>query len=544
MHKKVGPYKLISKIGNGAFGTVFMGKHIPSKNKIAVKMINRKNLTNEHLLRLELEISCQRSVDCENVVKLLDCQKTEHNFYLILEYCKGGDLGNFLKKNGPIDEPICQKWMHQLVTAFKAMREKNIIHRDLKLQNILMTEPSTQAVLKIADFGMSRFVDQDELAKSWLGSPLYMAPEMFKVVDGYDSKADIWSLGVVFYEMLTGEPPIAARRKEDIPQAQLNLRPIPHHLSTTCQDLLSKMLEHDPKKRISFEDLFEHPFILGTISDELSIKASKGSSDATISSDMPNIAVPVANHGEHLEQIAPVSPGPVPCLERQSSAEDFIFLDNDDSGGEFVFLTKNDHPAVNLGEMSKSVEDMLGAANFIIKLGEKVYQSDELLGSFTLFVKACCLIAEAFEVCESLIKKHQLLSDSHPAFFKLFSRVKCYFLEYEEKTERLAHQVETVLTTSDLARLTLLDSVGNQGVADSLIYNYVVNLCKEAAQDEFLREYASSKERYSEAMMLLDILCKDKPEDVNNDWEVVVNFRNETSKRLEAVKGKSIGSIM
>ena len=536
MSKKVGPYQLKSKIGNGAFGTVYLGKHIPSQNKIAVKMINRQNLTPEHLLRLDLEIICQRSVDCENVVKLLDFQKTEHNFYLILEYCGGGDLGKFLKAHGPVEESVAQRWMQQLVTAFKALRAKNIIHRDLKLQNILMTEATTNAVLKLADFGMSRFVDQDELVKSWLGSPLYMAPEIFRVADGYDSKADIWSLGVVFYEILAGEPPFTARRREEIPQAQLNLKPLPAHLSAHCQNLLARMLEHNPSKRISFEELFEHPFIIGISVDDLSVKASKGSSDATISSDLPNSIVQEDSPPE--TQALVLETEPAPQLERHSSTEDFVLLDNEEAVGEFVFLTKNDHPAINLLEISQNIEELLSGADLIIRFAEKVHLSEELLGTFALHVKACSLIAEAFGTCENLIKKHQLTVASHPAFFDLFKKVKAKFLDTEHDTEDLAAQVELILSTNDLNRITWLDSVGTQGVADSLIYNYVINLCKEASQDEFLREYSRSCEKYCEAMALLTILFREKPKDSSYDWEIVDNFRKETSRRMEIVKVK------
>lgn len=190
MGKRIGSYELKAKLGKGTFGTVFLGKHIPSKNKIAIKMINRQGLRQEQQNRLEQEILCQRSVESEYVVKLLDVQKTDNNFYLILEFCSGGDLGQFIQQNGPVDESVAQRWMQHLAEGFKALRAKNIIHRDLKLQNILMTEATTSAVLKLADFGMSRFLDED-LAQSWLGTPLYMAPEVFRWKDGYDAKADI-----------------------------------------------------------------------------------------------------------------------------------------------------------------------------------------------------------------------------------------------------------------------------------------------------------------------------------------------------------------
>ena len=109
MVKKVGQYELKSILGRGTFGTVYLGKHIPSSNKIAVKVISKENLKPELQLRLEQEIQCQRSVNSEFIVKLLDVQKTENNFYLILEYCEGGDLGNFIKKNGPVSEIVAQK---------------------------------------------------------------------------------------------------------------------------------------------------------------------------------------------------------------------------------------------------------------------------------------------------------------------------------------------------------------------------------------------------------------------------------------------------
>lgn len=93
------------------------------------------------------------------------------------------------------------------------------MHRDLKLSNILMTEKSLGANVKLADFGMSRVLEDESLAASCLGTPLYMAPEVIKPMAGYDEKADIWSLGMVFYEMLTARPPISARHKEEIPRA-------------------------------------------------------------------------------------------------------------------------------------------------------------------------------------------------------------------------------------------------------------------------------------------------------------------------------------
>lgn len=109
MGKRIGQYELKTKLGKGTFGTVYLGKHIPSRNKIAIKMINREGLKPEQQNRLEQEILCQRSVSSEYIVSLIDVQKTENNFYLILEFCAGGDLGLFIKSHGPVSESVAQR---------------------------------------------------------------------------------------------------------------------------------------------------------------------------------------------------------------------------------------------------------------------------------------------------------------------------------------------------------------------------------------------------------------------------------------------------
>ena len=109
MGKRIGQYELNTKLVKGTFGTVYLGKHIPSRNKIAIKMINREGLKPEQQNRLEQEILCQRSVSSEYIVSLIDVQKTENNFYLILEFCAGGDLGLFIKSHGPVSESVAQR---------------------------------------------------------------------------------------------------------------------------------------------------------------------------------------------------------------------------------------------------------------------------------------------------------------------------------------------------------------------------------------------------------------------------------------------------
>lgn len=498
MGKRIGQYELKSKLGKGTFGTVYLGKHIPSRNKIAIKMINREGLKPEQQNRLEQEILCQRSVSSSNVVSLIDVQKTENNFYLILEYCAGGDLGQFIKTHGPVDEETVQRWMQQLAEGFKALKAKNIIHRDLKLQNILLTENSTKAVLKLADFGMSRFLGED-LAQTWLGTPLYMAPEMFQNKEGYDYKADIWSLGVVMFELLTGEPPIRVQKREDIPLAQKNLKKLPSNISANCADLLSKLLTYNAKDRISFEELFTHPFIC---KPELNYSYSPLKTDSKL---------------ETIPQ------------------DDFELIDDNDSGNDFVFLKPDMHPAINLFEilanMSKSVE----ICEVIEKLGSKLRNNKEVIGAFALYIKSSIILAEIVNKSKDLVTVHGLVSNSYPAFFEKYDKVKGLYAENKAKTDELCRDIENML--EDQKKMLKPEGTTKQQLAENLIFNYSITLCKEAAKDEYLKDYLKAAEKYKEAILLLDYLTQMKDEG-NPDWQAFQVFVVETHKRLETVNVK------
>jgi serine/threonine protein kinase len=493
MGKRIGQYELKTKLGKGTFGTVYLGKHIPSKNKIAVKMINREGLKPEQQNRLEQEILCQRSVTSDYIVSLIDVQKTENNFYLILEYCEGGDLGQFIKTHGPVDEETTQRWMQNLAEGFKALKSKNIIHRDLKLQNILMSENSTKAVLKLADFGMSRFLDND-LAQTWLGTPLYMAPEMFRNKEGYDFKADIWSLGVVMYEMLTGEAPIRVQKREDIPLAQKNLKKWPPGISSTCSDLLSKLLTYNPKDRISFEELFIHPFI--------------NSNEEPSKPEEKTESVP---------------------------QDDFELLDDNETGNDFIFLRPDIHPAVNLTEFISSTLKNEEICEVIEKLAVKLKNSKELIGAFALFIKSSVILSDMVNKSKDLVDLHGLAAVSYPLFFERFEKLKKLFQDSRAKTDELCKEIENLL--DEQKKNAKHEGSTKQLLAENLIFNYSITLCKEAAKDEYLRDYLKAGEKYKEAILLLDFLVKDKNEN-NPDWNAFQNFVEETHRRFETVNVK------
>ena len=153
-----------------------------------------------------------------------------------MEYCSGGDLFDKVSNMKRFTEKQAAMVMKQIFSAVAYLHARNFVHRDLKPENILIDDSQHDEegiFVKVIDFDTASYLNIKDQLRGSYGTIYYMAPEIFRVADGYDSKADIWSLGVVFYEILAGEPPFTARRREEIPQAQLNLKPLPAHLTAT-----------------------------------------------------------------------------------------------------------------------------------------------------------------------------------------------------------------------------------------------------------------------------------------------------------------------
>ena len=156
--------------------------------------------------------------------------------------------------------------------------------RDLKPQNLLLSDNTPQAVLKIADFGFARHLQQQELANTLCGSPLYMAPEILKSQQ-YDAKADLWSVGTILYELVVGRPPYNGSNHivllQNIERNEARIpATIAKHLSPACIDLIYSLLERNPVQRISFEEFFNHPFLAATTPLSATISGEAPAADA------------------------------------------------------------------------------------------------------------------------------------------------------------------------------------------------------------------------------------------------------------------------
>lgn len=257
MPKQVDNYILERKIGAGQFGEVFKGFNKLNGQDVAVKVVRRDLLKGKFLELLENEIKVLKSCDNPSIIKLYDMKKTQNNFYLILEFCNEGDMGDYLKQKKYLTEDEAVEYFLQIIHGFKTLVKNNIMHRDFKLANIL----KHNGTVKIADFGFSKLLGKEGITGTMLGSPLNMAPE---VLDGamYNNKADIWSIGTVFYELLFGRPPFLASNMielmKNIKQKKLEIPRKINNISPEAEDILKRMLTVDPHDRIDWDELFRH----------------------------------------------------------------------------------------------------------------------------------------------------------------------------------------------------------------------------------------------------------------------------------------------
>ena len=242
--KVVGEYQLTEKIGKGNYADVYLGFHKNTGQKYAIKAISKDTFSEPKLLTgLESEIRIMREFQHPNILQLFKYFSSEKNFYLVLEYCTGGDLSKFIRKRTRLSEGLAYNFLLQLAEGLSFLNENNFIHRDLKPANVLLTEASESAILKIADFGFARHLTGASLAQTRCGTPLYMAPEILEARD-YDAKADIWSVGCIFYEMLVGTCPFKGTNEIDLLN---NIRtkalkvPSDVEISKVSIDILSKV---------------------------------------------------------------------------------------------------------------------------------------------------------------------------------------------------------------------------------------------------------------------------------------------------------------
>lgn len=256
MPKTVGNYNILSRLGSGSYAEVFKAVHIKTGEVVAVKVISKEKLGSQKLQEnLDREISIMKNFTHPNVVRLLDNFSSGRHIYLVIEHCAGGDLAGYIRRYGRLSEAVVRNFLVQLARGLQFLHSINIIHRDIKPQNLLLSDSTVNAVIKYADFGFAKHLVEAAMAQTPCGTPLYMAPEIFEYKE-YDIKADLWSLGCVIFEMLSGTPPFRGSNPRDL-YNNIQLRKISFpegvNVSNELKGLLREMLEVNPTKRITLE---------------------------------------------------------------------------------------------------------------------------------------------------------------------------------------------------------------------------------------------------------------------------------------------------
>ncbi|CAD8051650.1 unnamed protein product [Paramecium sonneborni] len=290
--KKIQNYQFSfrAKLGKGAYGTVYAGRNTLDNKIVALKVIDKKLLLTDYANQLiASEIEIMKKINDSHVVKFLDVLQSANNTYIITEFCNGGDLREFIKNRKVIPEDEALKIMNDLLLGIKALLKIGIIHRDIKPANILIHDNQ----FKITDFGFAKQIDAnlDTIMNSLVGTPLYMSPQILKRTK-YSSKCDVWSLGLILYEMLYGMTPWHSQNLVEL-MNKLDSKPLsfPVHpqVSENTKKLIRGCLQINEEKRWSWEDLFNSVNInLNTIENKQESPTSTVKEDTQIATQREN----------------------------------------------------------------------------------------------------------------------------------------------------------------------------------------------------------------------------------------------------------------
>jgi len=259
---KITDFTLIKELGVGSFGRVLLVQHNKTQAQYAIKAIDKRNTTNiqeKPYFRREIEIMYR--IHHPNVVKLFGHFEDNTYCYFIMEYIPGGNIYSYVPKNGirTISTQQVASIIKDVISAtyFLHNMVPPIIHRDIKPENVLLAS-GMQA--KLTDFGWSNYMQGDYKRTTVCGTPIYLAPEMINNT-GHDEKVDIWCIGVLLFELMTGVQPW---RGTDVNTVKMNIIRLkinwPKNMDRKAGDLISRILRYNPEERISLESMLMHPF--------------------------------------------------------------------------------------------------------------------------------------------------------------------------------------------------------------------------------------------------------------------------------------------
>ncbi|XP_022960239.1 serine/threonine-protein kinase ATG1a [Cucurbita moschata] len=383
--RSIGDYILGPRIGSGSFAVVWKSRHRHLGTVVAVKEIDKTHLNPKVSDSLLKEISILSTINHPNITRLFEAIQTDDRIFLVLEYCDGGDLGGYINRHGKVSEVVARGLMRQLATGLKVLQEKHLIHRDLKPQNLLLTSNNGTPLLKIGDFGFARSLSNQSLADTLCGSPLYMAPEIIQN-QRYDAKADLWSVGAILFQLLTGKPPFSGNSPFQLFQNILESteprfpKGALEELHPDALNLCRGLLRQNPVERLTFKEFFDHKFFEEPRSNKAVEEASEVQPIVSASSES-------ATDNSQLER-------PIESSNRDSEIGSSSVC-NRISGAKNIYssgMESVQKPMLNLGveELRKSLDSIQQSMNQI-----QVSDSMESIEKDYVIVNAHCTSLEA-----------------------------------------------------------------------------------------------------------------------------------------------------
>lgn len=260
-------YQVLHLIGEGCFGKVFKGRRKYTGQAVALKFITTRGKSEKDLKNLRQEISILKTLKHDNIILLVDAFETASDFVVVTEFAHG-ELFEVFQDDRQLPESEVQLIAQQLVQALHYLHSNRVIHRDMKPQNILI---GSNNVIKLCDFGFARAMSSKTVVlNSVKGTPLYMAPELVQE-QPYNHTADLWSLGVILYELFVGTPPFYTNSLYSLINLIIN-DPVkyPDSMSVHFKSFLQGLLQKSPNKRLSWPGLLSHPFVAGSVRKSIS----------------------------------------------------------------------------------------------------------------------------------------------------------------------------------------------------------------------------------------------------------------------------------
>ena len=251
------------QLGSGSFGRVYLVTHNDTQKNYALKVVDKRKLMVSYgkLDIIYNEINIHSKLSHENIIKLYNIHEDNENINIIMEYAENGNLYELIsKEDGGLSESKAFDYFIQVVNAVYYLHNNNIIHRDIKPENILIGNDNK---IKLCDFGWAKELTLENRS-TFCGTVEYMAPEIVGS-ENYDYSVDIWSLGILLYELLYGHSPFKASNTKNvilnIKTHELIYDDTNKKISKSCKDLIQKLLVTNPQKRLKIKDILEHPFV-------------------------------------------------------------------------------------------------------------------------------------------------------------------------------------------------------------------------------------------------------------------------------------------